>query len=88
MAKKNLLLWAYVLKTERDRKEIADAMNTFSPTFRTNPLTAEKSRLLLLSCEEVIDALHKVYRAWGTVAARGIAQELEHAPVFIGVREG
>jgi hypothetical protein len=73
MAKKNLLLWAYVLKTERDRKEIADAMNTFSPTFRTNPLTAEKSRLLLLSCEEVIDALHKR----GTAAARDIAQELE-----------
>jgi hypothetical protein len=72
---------AYVQKNEKDRKEIVDAMNNFGPSkYRTNPLSynATVKELALLNPEEVIDALHKVYRAWGTVAARELAQELEN----------
>ena len=83
--------YVHVLQNEKARREIIDAMNNFGPArYRTKPLSysATVKQLTFLNREEVIDALHKVYRAWGTVAARGIAQELEHAPVFIGVREG
>ena len=62
-------------------KEIVLALNTFGPSeYRTNPLSynATAMDLVLLRRQEAIDALHKVYRAWGTVAARELAQQLEN----------
>ena len=79
----NLLRHARVLKDEKVRREIVDAMNNFAPAgYLPRPLSyhASTRELALLNREKVIDALHKVYRAWGTVAARDIAEELEREP--------
>jgi hypothetical protein len=78
----NLLQKAYVLKDEKDRRELISAMNTFGPPgYRTNPLSCNSTvpDLVLLNREPVINAL----RARGTARARDIAEELESdEPVF------
>ena len=64
-------------------KEIVFALNTFGPSeYRTNPLSynATAMDLVLLRRQEAIDALHKVYEAWGTAAALATAQILECKP--------
>ena len=75
----NLLEWLPHL-TKDECNEIVYAVSKFSSKYRTNPLSynATVKELALLNPEEVIDALHKVYRAWGTVAARELAQQLEN----------
>jgi hypothetical protein len=78
--RENCLSWVHRLTPEAC-KEIIFAVNTFSESYRTHPLSYyDTSKVGLLERKEVIYALREVYRVYGTVAALATAEILESDP--------
>jgi len=72
----NLLEWLDCLEDNKAaRAEIVFAVNTFCGEQLSYSTTSID--LAFLPRKKVIDALHKVYEAWGTKAALALAQKFE-----------
>jgi hypothetical protein len=79
-------IWLRVLAklTDADRREIVDAVNNFSPKYRSDPVSyyATPQRLVFLDHDEVITALRKVFEHYGTTAVLPIIESLSAPPPY------
>jgi hypothetical protein len=77
-------IWLRVLAklTDADRREIVDAVNNFSPKYRSDPVSyyATAQQLVFLDHDEVITALRKVFEHYGTTAVLPIIESLNAPP--------
>ena len=72
--------------TGKERNEIVYAVNIFGPPrYRVHPLRYnDPASAGLLTCEDVITALHKLYSHYGTATALGLIRKLEGKPTPSG----